>query len=258
MKLRQLATAFAVAAALAAPAFAADSSGSVGVSASNADDSYTGLDAESRAYTLDGSIALKASDSWTVTLGGSVSRLEGDLYDYAPSDTGYALSAAVTYGGDDWRFGPFAATQDMAYDGIWTVGGVAETYLGDLTLGGAVAHNANDLLDIKAWSVSGEARYFLRDNLFVRGGGSWMTIDAPVLGGEGLDAWTLGVGAEYQFTGTRWSVFGGYDHGELEDAQRDSVKLGVRVNFGGDLKARVRSGADLPITSPLGGLPLSL
>ena len=51
--------------------------------------------------------------------------------------------------------------------------------------------------------------------------------------------------------GTPWSITGGYDHAELSDidADADTFKIGVRYSFGGDLKARDRSGADLGLGS---------
>ena len=55
------------------------------------------------------------------------------------------------------------------------------------------------------------------------------------------------VDGEYQFAGTPWSLTGGYSHAKIDDADLDvdTFTIGVRYSFGGDLKARDRSGVFL-------------
>ena len=72
-----------------------------------------------------------------------------------------------------------------------------------------------------------------------------------------VDAWTYGVGGEYEFTGTPFSVAAGYTRADIESIDVDTWSLGVRYSFGGGLQARDRAGAGLnvsSIASVLGGL----
>lgn len=238
MKLRLLATAavVAAAAAISAPAFAQDATGSVGVNASNT--SIDDFDGQS--YGVDGSVAFKASDAWTVSLQGVASTTDGDFGD----DSGFAAGAALTYAGSDFRVGPTISYSDGGDLGIWTVGGVAQKYLDNVTLSGAVTYSNIDDFDVDVWSVGGEVRYFVSDNFRIQGGLSYASADAP--GGD-IAGWNIGVGGEYQFAETPWSITGGYSRATIDDVDvdADTFSIGLRYSFGGNLKARDRSGSDL-------------
>lgn len=240
MKLRLFATAALAAAALSAPALAQDATGSIGLNASHTEVDLGGLEGDGQAYGIDGSVAFKASDAWTVTLQGNLGTTDGDLGD----DEAVSAGAALTYAGADWRFGPTVSYSDTAGEGLWTVGAVAQKYLGDVTLSGAVAYGNIDDVDADIWSVGGEVRYFVTDNFRVDAGLAWATADVA---GVDIDGWNLGVDAEYQFAGTPWSLTGGYSHAALDDVDldADTFSIGFRYSFGGDLKARDRSGSDL-------------
>lgn len=240
MKLRLFATAAVAVAALSAPALAQDSVGSAGVTVANTQIDVAGFDAEGYSYTLDGSVAVKASENWTVTFAGNIGESDGDLSE----DTALGLSAAATYNGGDWRVGPSVSFASAGDDSIWTVGGVAQKYLGRVTLAGAVNYGQVDGVDADIWTVGGEARFFVSDTFRIDAGAAWATADAA---GVDVDGWNVGVDAEYQFAGTPWSITGGYSHASIEDvdADADTFSLGFRYSFGGDLKARDRAGADL-------------
>lgn len=250
MKLRLFATAavVAAAAAISAPAFAQEATGSVGVSASN-----TSIeDFDGQTYGVDGSVAFKASDAWTVSLQGVAATSDGDFGD----EGAFGAGAALTYAGSDWRVGPTIAYSDSSDLGIWTVGAVAQKYLGDVTLSGAVTYSDIDDLESDVWSVGGEARYFVSDNFRIQGGLSYASADTPI--GD-INGWNIGVGGEYQFADTPWSITGGYSHATIDDVDldADTFSIGLRYSFGGDLKARDRSGSDLgaggnAVTSALG------
>ncbi|MBP7704068.1 MAG: outer membrane beta-barrel protein [Caulobacter sp.] len=242
MKLRMFATAavVAAAAAISAPAFAQDATGSVGVSASTTNIDVGGGDGDFQTYGIDGSVALQASENWTVTLGGNIATTDGDIGD----DTGFGASAALTYSGSDWRVGPTVGYTDNGDDGQWFVGGVAQKYLDNVTLTGAVNYANIDDVDADVWTIGGDVRYFVSDNFRINGGLSYITVDA---GGGDANAWNVGLGGEYQFANTGWSVAGGWDHSTSDDIDfdADTFKIGVRYSFGGSLKERDRSGADL-------------
>lgn len=237
MKLRMFATAAVVAAAaVAAPAFA-QTVGSVGVSAAHTEVE----DFDGQTYAIDGNVALKASENWTVTLNGSAATFDGDLGD----DSAFSGGVAATYAGSDWRVGPFIQGSDAGDTTLWAGGVVGQKYLDNVTLSGAVTYGQIDDVDADIWAINGDVRYFINDNFRINGGLGFAKIDANV---ADADMWTAGVGAEYQFASSPWSVFGGYDHVEVSDldVSADTFKIGARYSFGGDLKARDRAGADLP------------
>lgn len=240
MKLRMFATAAVAVAALSTPAFAQDATGSVGVSAATTNVEVLGVEGDGQTYGLDGSVAFKASDAWTVTLQGNAAATDGDLGE----DESFAIGAGLTYAGDDWRVGPTVSYADLGGEGQWAVGAVAQKYFDTVTLSGAINYASIDDIDADVWSLGGELRYFVTDNFRVDGGVNWAVAKVP---GSDVNGWNVGLDAEYQFAGTPWSLTGGYSHANVEDADLDSdtFTVGFRYSFGGDLKARDRSGADL-------------
>jgi len=240
MKLRLFTTAAIAAAAISAPAFA-QSIGSAGFTAAHTEVDVAGFEADGNTYAIDGSVAVKMNDNWTATFAGDIGQADGDL---GNDDTAFGIGAAATYAGSDWRVGPTVSFNTSDDVNQWTVGGVAQKYVGNVTLSGAVNYGNVDDVDADIWTVGGEVRYFVNDNFRINGGLAWATAD---VGGADVDGWSAGVGGEYQFAGTPWSITGGYTHAKLDDADLDSdtFAVGVRYSFGGDLKARDRSGADL-------------
>lgn len=239
MKLHLFVTAAIAATAIAAPAFAAEPVGSVGLSASHSELEIGPIEAEGEGYALDGAVAFEATPDWTVTLGGAAVTTDDAIGD----DTTFAASAALTYAGADWRAGPFVAAGEASDETLWAVGGVAQKYVGDVTLSGAVGFGQVDGIDADLFGARGDLRYFVSHNFRINGGFGLTQIS----GTGDADLWTTSVGGEYQFADTPWSVFGGFDHTDSDDLDltADTVTFGVRVNFGGDLKARDRSGADV-------------
>ena len=70
-----------------------------------------------------------------------------------------------------------------------------------------------------------------------------------------MDAWTYGVGAEYEIENSPFSVGASYTRADIESVDVDTWSVGLRYSFGGGLQARDRAGANLgvsAITSVLG------
>jgi hypothetical protein len=250
MKLQLFVTAAVVAAALSAPAFAAEPVGSIGLSAGHTELDLGPISAEGDGYVLDGSVAFQASPNWTVTLGAAAATTDDAIGD----DSTLSGVAALTYAGSDWRAGGFVGAGEAASETLWTTGVVGQKDLGKVTLAGAAGYGNVDGINADLWGAKGELRYFVSDTFRIDGGLGWSQIDG---GGADADVWTAGIGGEYQFAGTPWSLTAGYEHSNSDDLDltADTVKVGVRVNFGGDLKARDRSGADLgSVTNLFGAL----
>lgn len=240
MKLHLFVTAALAAVSISAPAFAADAVGSVGLSVAHSELDLGPISADGEAWTLDGSVALQTAPNWTVTLSGAAVTSDNGIGD----DTAAAGNVALTYAGADWRAGGFVGAGDAQGETLWAVGGVAQKHIGDVTLVGTAGYGKIDGIDADLWGARGDVRYFVADNFRINAGVGFNSIDGV---GGSADLWTVGAGGEYQFAGTPWSVFGGYDHSDSSDLDltADTVKVGLRFGFGGDLKARDRSGADL-------------
>ena len=202
----------ALAAFAAAPALAQDGPvGSVGVSYGNTEFDLGGVGGDADSWAVDGVVAMPAFGEWTVTVAAN------------------------------------ASEADVADETALTGGFEVQKYLSRATLTGVVAYTTADDVDLDAWSVGGDAAFYVTDALRLNAGVSWMTIeDADV------DGVTYGVGAEYQIADTPFSATAGYSHSDIEDLDVDSWTVGLRYSFGGGLQARDRAGAALPGSGVMG------
>ncbi|WP_313454252.1 outer membrane beta-barrel protein [Brevundimonas sp.] len=243
MKTILLATA-AAATLIAAPAFAQESVGSVGLGYTHTDTDGFKTDGA----TLDGVTAMKVAPEWTVTLNGAVAYSDSDLGD----DTVGAAAAHLTKTfGSDLRAGGFVGVSDIGGENYFSVGGEMQKYLASATLTGVVAYT--DLDGSAAWTIGGDAAYYVNPSLRLNAGVSYNNVDVDTFGK--VDAWAYGVGAEYQLDNSPISLFGGYQRVSFNDVDLDSdnFTIGARYNFGGALQTLDRAGANLGRT--LAGLP---
>ncbi|MDQ1153908.1 porin [Brevundimonas sp. SORGH_AS_0993] len=246
MKTILLSTAAAVT-LIAAPAFAQDAIGSVGVTYANPSVDVVGSKADADVWTVDGSVALPVQD-WTVTLNGAVDHMKA----FGEDDTSGVVAAHGTkMWAPDVRAGGFVAANGIGTgDTVWTVGAEAQKYLANATLTGLVAWTDADAGDI--WTVGGDAAFYVMPNLRLNAGVAYNDIDGNT---GSVDAWTYGVGAEYEFENTPFSLGASYTRADLDAADIDTWSVGLRYSFGGGLQARDRAGANLgvsAITSVLG------
>lgn len=241
----------AAAALFAAPALAQDAIGSVGLTYSNPSVEIAGDDFDADVWTVDGTVAIPANN-WTVTFNGAIDYAKA----YGEDDTtGAAAAHLTTMVAGDVRVGGFVAGNGIGSgDTVYTVGAEAQKYLAGSTLTGVVAYTSADDLDADIWTVGGDAAFYVMPNLRLNAGVSYNNVDAQF--GD-VDAWTYGVGGEYEFTGTPFSVAAGYTRADIDSIDVDTWSLGLRYSFGGGLQARDRAGAGLnvsSIASVLGGL----
>ena len=248
MKTILLAT--AAAALFAAPAFAQDAVGSVGVTYSNPSIEVAGNDVDADVWTVDGTVALPAAD-WTVTLNGAVDYTKA----FGEEDvTGVAAAHLTKMWTSDVRAGAFVAANGIGSgdEPVWTVGAEAQKYLSNATLTGLVAYTTADDADADIWTVGGDAAFYVMPNLRLNAGVSYNNVD--VTGGD-VDAWTYGVGAEYEIENTPFSVGASYSRADIDALHVDTCSLRPRHSSGGGVQARDRAGAGLgvsAITSVLG------
>ena len=178
-----------------------------------------------------------------MTANGDVSISDNDLSDETVASGAVHLTTKI---GDTVRVGGFTALSRPSNDTLWAVGAEASKYLDKVTLNGLVAYGQSNDLDADLYAVRGEARYFVSDDFRLDAGAGYSKLDGDA--SNEADIWDVNIGGEYKFANTGWSTFGKYTHTEskdLADLNSEAVKVGFRYTFGGSLKTRDRSGADL-------------
>lgn len=204
----------------------------------------TGLgDDDADGWALEGAYAFQAG-TLGVQVDGGYADADGD------DNEAYGITGHVNARNDSYLFGGFVGLADVGNETVWSAGLEGEKYLGNVTVAGAAGYANADDSDADVWGVDGQVRYFLQDNFRIQGSLGWAKVEAGPLDDN---AWSAGVGAEYQFSAAPVSVYGGYTHSALDDADfsSDAFTVGVRYNFGGTLKQRDRTGASLAGLSSL-------
>ncbi len=224
----------ALLAVAAAPGVASAASGYVGVTYSNTDVDNGG---SNNAWGAEGSVVFSGSSQISFELDGAIA--DGDDTDTVTAATGH-----VFVRNDSYLFGGFVGAAHSDDSTTWSVGLEANKYFEAWTLAGAIAYANNNDADVSGWGVNAQARVFPTDNFRLQGNVGWAQVDLP--GGDDDNAWTAGVGAEYQFAALPISVGATYNHVEFNDTDVSANVWGVtlRYNFGGgSLRDRDRNGA---------------
>ncbi len=213
----------AIAALAAAPALAQDGpAGSIGIDYTDSSIDTPLGDADLESWSLNG---LAADVTNTEFLG--------------DDDTAGAASVGLSrMFGSDTRLGGFIAASDAGDDTAWTGGFRAQKYLANSTLTGVVAYT--DVDGVEIWTAGADAAFYVTPSLRLNAGVTYDSVDDV-----DLDAWTYGVGAEYDIGATPFSVTAGYARSDLGDLdlEVDSFNVGVRYSFGGNQQSRDRAGA---------------
>jgi len=178
----------------------------------------------------------------------------------------YLVGGFAQYGNESFSFedaGAFGVTLDHYYAGV-----EGQVFLGDATFYGQVGAQQFKAggQSINGWFGTFEARYFLQPDFKIDahiGADSFdYSVEEP---GLTLNSWHAGVGAEYRFTGTPFSVFAKYDYTQQSfslsgppTSSDNRILVGAKFNFDTPtLLDRDRSGASLkPVESSLGLLSL--
>jgi hypothetical protein len=239
MKSLFLATA-AVAAFAAAPALAQDAAvGSLGATYSNTEIDGLG---EGDAATIDAAFAAPVTADWTVSFDGAIAFNQGDNPGEGDSTLNGRVHVSRTFG--DFRVAAFSGGTEAGEETLWSFGGQAQAYLDNITVSGSVAYETLEGVDADIWSLGVDGAYFINPDLRLNAGAGWTNLEAA--GGD-LDGWQANLGGEYRIAETPFSVTAGYGYAEIEDLdlQIDTINVGLRYTFGGDLQSRERAGADL-------------
>lgn len=230
----------AAATLIAAPAFAQDAIGSVGVAYNYADIEGTDINRG----VIDGVVASPVFGDWTVTF-----NAEGAYTDIDGQGDETTLAGAVHLSKkiEDMRFGGFVGASEFGNTTMTNFGLEGQKYLDRATLTGVVEYGT--AADADMWTVAGDAAFYATSQLRLNVGAAYSSVDADsfFIGPDDIEAWSAGVGAEYQFANSPYSVFGGYDYVKSSDLDVDAnvFKIGMRYSFGGGLQARDQAGANL-------------
>lgn len=230
--------------ALAAPGVASAQSGFVDLGYSSTDVSSAEIDAwtfggayawggDSLGFQVDGVFGSHEYDSG----GGEVDTYNIGGHLFTRNDT-HLIGGFASVGNTDFSIGE--------YD-YYTVGLEGAYYMSRTTLNGVLSYSDSEDFDSDATALDIGATHFATDNFSFSGTLGFGEI-------ADLDFLTLGVGAEYQFSGAPISLYGGYTTTDYDVFDADTLSVGVRWNFGGSLFDRDRSGASLTRNTGFGRL----
>jgi hypothetical protein len=235
--------------AIVAPGVAsAQQSGYVDLGYQTTEADIAGVEGDGEGWTLGGATAWGGDGSFGVQLDAVIGE--------ADESSSYNVGGHLFTRNGDYLLGGFANYGNVDIDGAgdfdyWTVGLEGQYYLSRTTLDGALSYSEGDDLDAELTALDFGATHFVTDNFSFGGNVGFGSIEG---GGADADVVSYGLGAEYQFASAPFSVFGGWQHAEVDDidSDSDSLGIGVRYNWGGTLLERNRSGASLSRGGGLG------
>lgn len=244
----------AAALALAAPGVASAQSGYVDLGYQNSEADVGGVSGDADGWTLGGAAAFAGTGTLGFQIDGLISNSEADGGGDVDS---WNLGGHVFSRTDGGLIGGFANVGNVDVDGVgdddfWTVGLEGQLYMARTTLDGALSYSESDDTNAELTAADFGATHFVTDNFSFGGNLGFGNVDTPL--GD-ADVVSYGLGAEVQFATAPISVFGGWQHVDVDDidSDADTLGIGVRYNWGaGSLLDRNRSGASLSRGGGLG------
>lgn len=228
--------------AIAAPGVASAQNAYVDLGYSSTDGDVAGIDVEGDGWTLGGAAAFGGN-------GGLGTQLDATIGESEDTST-WNVGGHLFTRNDNYLFGGFVNYGSVEPDGAggdynaWTLGVEGQWYASRTTFDWAVSYSDAEDLDATFTGADVGLTHFVTDNFSFGGGIGFGNVEVA-----GFDADTLnyGLGAEYQFASLPISIYGGWNHFDLDDfdTEADTLSVGVRYNFGGTLLERNRSGASL-------------
>jgi opacity protein-like surface antigen len=223
----------AAAIAIAAPSVAAaDTNAVVGLQYSNTDiDGFGDFDQ----YGLNG--------AFSHDMGSGVLQMDGEMgrVDAGGCCVGNSYGA-VHYGwrNDSHAFGGFAGLSDFFIASGLGVGVEGQLFLGNFNLGGSVGHVDFDDFDLDATSAQIDGAYFLTPNFAINGLVAFSEAD---FSGSDADWTTLGIGGEWRFDSSPFSIDAGYRNTDFDGDEADTWTVGVNWDLGtASVQDRTRTG----------------
>lgn len=203
--------------------------GSVGVNAVRVDTDFGDADA----YGVDGEVIFAAGGGWSTILEGSFTDVDGG--DSATAVQGHLVNLS---GNSAW--GGFVGVTDTDGSTVFAIGGEYAQFFDASTLAFNVNYGNDDDANVDAYGISGAYRIFGSDNLRFDIGASLGRAES---GGLDADITSVGVGVEYRFDNSPFSVGAAYSRVDGDIAEANVFGLTARWNFGDQtLKAADRAG----------------
>jgi hypothetical protein len=243
----------AAALAISAPGVAAAQSAYVDLGYQSTEADIAGVEGDGDGWTLGGAAAWGGNGSLGFQVDGLVSSAEADGGGDVDS---WNLGGHVFGRSNGGLIGGFVNFGNVDIDGagdfdVWTVGAEGQMYLSRGTLDGSLSYSEGEDIDASLTAANLGYTHFVTDNFSFGGNVGFGQIDD---GTDDADLVTYGIGAEWQLAAAPISIFGGWQHSEIDDidSDADTLGIGVRYNFGGSLFERNRSGASLARGGGLG------
>lgn len=237
----------AVAALIAAPALAQETTGSVGLSYQHVENEISNWgDLKSESIALDSVVATPIFGDWTVTAQAAVTHNDAD---YVSSETNLSGGIALTKVIGTYRVGAFYSAQEVYATSLNTFGAVAQKYFDRATVSGVASYSS--VYDLDIYAIKADAAYYPMEALRLNAGLEYQTIDLSW--GSNLDTYGVNAGAEYQIKTSPYTVFANYSYADIKDldVEENAIKVGVRYNFGGTLQSRDKAGTRIDMSSQI-------
>jgi hypothetical protein len=203
--------------------------GSVGANVLRVDTDFGDVDA----YGVDGEVIFETGGGWSTILEGTFT--DSDDADSVVSAQGHLINLS---GNSAW--GGFVGVADSDGSTVFTIGAEYAMFFDASTLAFNVNYGNDDDNNTDAYGLSAAYRIFAGDNLRFDVGASLGRAES---GGFDADVNSIGVGVEYRFDGSPFSVGAAYSRVDGDIAEADVFGLTARWNFGDtSLKAADRAG----------------
>ncbi|MEZ6028956.1 MAG: hypothetical protein R3C46_04310 [Hyphomonadaceae bacterium] len=203
--------------------------GSAGVNYTRIDTDFGDADA----YGIDGEVVIPTGGSWSAIL-------EGSYNDGDNADGTLAGRAHLVNFGENNAWGGYVGLADGDGSTVYGLGGEYAQFFDASTLALNLNYLTDDDSNVDFYSVGGAYRIFASDNL--RFDVTAMLGRADSSGGD-ADVNSIGVGLEYMFDNSPFSVGASYQRLDGDIAEANVFGVTLRMNFGGDtLKAADRKG----------------
>jgi hypothetical protein len=203
--------------------------GSVGVNYTRADSDFGDADA----YGIDGEAIFDTGAPWAVMV-------EGDFTETDDTDAVGALKGHLLNRGANSTWGVFVGAADTEGSTVLSTGFEYAQFFEAATLAFNLNFASDNDVDVEGYGANGAYRIFSGDNLRYDIAAGIGSVDAL---GNDSEFYSLGVGFEYRFDGTPYSVGAGYTRVDGDGADANIFGVTLRWNFGDTtLKAADRSG----------------
>ncbi len=203
--------------------------GSVGANFTKIDSDFGDADS----YGVDGEVIFDVGSGWAGIVEGSFS--DSDDTDSAIGATGHMINR-----GANNAWGGFIGLTDSDGSNVLSVGGEYAQFFDASTLAANLTYSTDDDADVDLVALNGAYRIFASDNLRFDIGASLGRAES---GGVDADVNSIGVGVEYRFDQSPFSIGAAYTRADGDIAEADILGVTFRWNFGDTtLKAADRAG----------------